>query len=82
MSGPVICGRHNYAGFAPCPTCIQAPHDSPPKKAPVILNGERVRFSIETKNKPRLWPWWLWERMCKFVVRHTKITAETVERKP
>ena len=82
MNEPVFCGRHQHMGFAPCPTCIQAPQDSPPKKAPIILNGERVKFSIETKSKPWGWPWWLWERLCTFVVRHIKITAETVERKP
>ena len=82
MNTPVFCGRHDYAGFTPCPVCLQAPHDAPPKGPPIILNGERVKFSIETKKKPWGWPWWLWYKLCRFVVRNTKITAETVERKP
>ncbi len=81
MNEPVFCGRHQYMGFAPCPRCNNWPRAAD-AKSPVILNGERVKFSIETKNKPWGWPWWLWDRLCKFVVRHIQITAETVERKP
>jgi len=40
-----------------------------------------VKFSIKTKRKPKGIPWWLWNRLCRLVVRNTQITAETEKRK-
>ena len=81
MSGAYFCTQHEYIGTDPCGVCKGVDGVLVPPPAPVVLNGERVLFHIETKKKPWGWPWWLWNRLCRFVIRNTQITVETKVRK-
>jgi hypothetical protein len=78
---PVYCGLHGYMGFEPCPNCLNKPRDAS-ERAPVVLNGERVRFEIRTKSKPWWIPWFVWNSLCRLVIRNTQITAAPESRKP
>jgi hypothetical protein len=76
---PTICGIHDYMGFRPCPRCCgqpSAPEQAPGGRAPVILNGERVQFSFVTKSKPRWIPLFLWNRLCRLVIRNIQLKVE------
>lgn len=80
---PTHCGLHEFTGFGPCPRCVAetAKGGKPgPARAPVILNGERVKFEITTKRKPKWIPWWLWSKLCRLVIRNTQITAKSIPR--
>ena len=84
MDSPSICSFHGYAGFMPCIRCVLEANSmkgGPPEKPPVVLNGERVRFEIRTKSKPWWIPGFVWNGLCKLVIRNVNIIAVTENRR-